>query len=79
MREKLRRAVLLISAAVMMFAASLPAFADEIYEPMPGDYRNVVPWLILAGAVVINLIIAAVVLIIVFSIRKKKRRKQEQK
>ena len=80
MKEKMRRIALLLSAALLNLAIAVPVFADEIYEPVPGDYRNIVPWLIIIiGSVIANLVIAGVVLIIVFSIRKKKRKNQEQK
>ena len=79
MKEKMKRAVLFFSAAAVMLVSSLSVFADEIYEPMPGDYQNVMPWVILIAAAVIGIqLIAGIILIIVFSIRKKKRRKGEQ-
>ena len=80
MKEKLKRIALLLSAALLNLAVAVPAFADEIYEPVPGDYRNIVPWLIIiVVGVVANLVIAGVLLIIVFSIRRKKHKNQEQK
>ena len=80
MRKHIKRIWLLLSGAAMMFLTAVPAFADEIYEPpMPGDYRNVVPWMIVIAAVVIGVqLITGIVLIIVFSVRKKKRRNREQ-
>ncbi len=79
MKAKMKRLMLCFFGAMLMLAVSLPVFADEIYEPMPGDYRNVMPWVILIGAAVIGIqLIAGIVLIIVFSVRRKKRRNQQK-
>ncbi len=79
MKEKMKRMMLFFFGAALMLAASLPAFADEIYEPMPGDYQNVMPWVILIGAAVIGIqLIAGIVLLIVFSVRRKKRRNKQK-
>jgi len=65
-------------ALILQLLLSVPAFADEIYEPMPGDYQNVMPWVILIGAAVIGIqLIAGIVLIIIFAVRRKNRRRRE--
>ena len=81
MKEKMKRAGLLLAAVLMMLVTKVQAFADEIYEPVPepGDYRNIVPWMILIAVVVIGVqLITGIVLIIVFSVRKKKRKNREK-
>ena len=77
MKQKLLRIFTLFGgmAAAVLFPVAV--FADEIYEPMPGDYQNIMPYVILIAALVIGVqLVAGIILIIIFSVRKKKRRKE---
>lgn len=79
MKKRIRNALLLVTAFVMMLAAAVPAYADIISSPIERVIFSVGPVLLVLIIVVFVIsVIAGIILLIIFSVRKKKRRAAEE-
>ena len=78
MKQKLLRIFTLFGGMAAAVFFPVAVFADAVAPDLPpGDYRNVMPYVILIAALVIGVqLVAGIILIIIFSVRKKKRRKE---